>query len=289
MDSRRYAPLGAIPRLIDETDAYAVLYKPPLMFSAPLSDDPAGTLLGWFSRRCPAVLDAGGPRSREGGLLHRLDFETEGLVLCAKNRETFEFLRSRQRAGEFIKEYGALSSTRAAVAAPGFPPIPPALSGEGFSPHPPHRIESYFRPWGPGRKAVRPVIQGPPPEPGKRARREIARDGDHPYRTEILSAGNPPCPGPQVTGNLHVFTLQLHRGFRHQIRCHLAWIGEPILNDTLYGGTCCPLYRPSPRPGEAEIPAKKETLPIALRAQGFRFPDPATGTEKEYRLPGFAG
>jgi 23S rRNA-/tRNA-specific pseudouridylate synthase len=69
----------------------------------------------------------------------------------------------------------------------------------------------------------------------------------------------------------------------------LAWIGEPILNDTLYGGTCRPVYPPALQPGEPETPGKPEKPPIVLRAQVFRFPDPATGTEKEYRLPGFAG
>ena len=28
---------------------------------------------------------------------------------------------------------------------------------------------------------------------------------------------------------------EIKRGFRHQIRCHLAWIGFPIVNDHLYG------------------------------------------------------
>ncbi|MDR1445163.1 MAG: RNA pseudouridine synthase [Treponema sp.] len=279
----RCFPLWTAPRVIEETGAYAVLYKPPRMFSVPLSDDPAGTLLGWFAGRCPAVLEAGGPRNREGGLLHRLDVETEGLVLCAKTREAFEFLRARQTAGEFIKEYGALA--HGGTAGPGFPPLPPALTGEGLFLHFPLLIESRFRPWGPGRKAVRPVVQGPA-APGKKNRREIARYGDHPYRTEILN-GKPLACGPQETGDLHVFTIRLRRGFRHQIRCHLAWIGEPILNDALYGGNYCPAYRPSPLPGEPAAAEEREKRPIALRAQGFRFPDPATGAEQEYRLPGF--
>jgi 23S rRNA pseudouridine1911/1915/1917 synthase len=64
------------------------------------------------------------------------------------------------------------------------------------------------------------------------------------------------------------FTLRIRRGFRHQIRCHLAWLGFPITGDALYGG----------------LPAPETAAGIALRARTLRFPDPVTGAEREYRL-----
>jgi 23S rRNA pseudouridine1911/1915/1917 synthase len=271
--------LWPAPRVIDETAGYAVLYKPPLMFSAPLSGDPAATLLGWFAARCPAVLRAA--PGREGGLLHRLDFETEGLVLLAQSPEALESLRAQQKAGDFVKEYCALAYPSPVSGPPGFPA--PPFAGEGpFPPQRPLVIESFFRPWGPGRRAVRPLrvrpLAGRPP-PG-RARREIARDGTGPYRTELLAPDEPPG----------LFTLRIRRGFRHQIRCHLAWIGRPILNDLLYGGRPCPEDCPAPRPwGAPGGPLKPEGKggPIALRARGIRFLDPSTGETRDYRLPGF--
>jgi 23S rRNA-/tRNA-specific pseudouridylate synthase len=38
--------------------------------------------------------------------------------------------------------------------------------------------------------------------------------------------------------NLPVLVLdaEIHTGFRHQIRAHLAWGGFPVLGDSLYGG-----------------------------------------------------
>ncbi|MDR3148275.1 MAG: RNA pseudouridine synthase [Treponema sp.] len=268
-------PLWTTPRVIDETDTYAVLYKPPCLFSAPLSEDPAGTLLGWFAALCPAVLRAG--HNREGGLLHRLDCETEGLVLLAKTREAFASLRAQQAVGHFVKEYSALSAGRTATP-PGFPP--PPFTGAAL-PALPLFIESCFRPWGPGRKAVRPFVWDParPLAPGRS--RGIARDQGGAYRTELLAAGAPPAS--RGTGTTRMFTLRIHRGFRHQIRCHLAWIGEPILNDALYGGLEDRQGGASAGPGVAEA----STRPIALRARGLCFFDPATGAPRDYRLPGF--
>jgi 23S rRNA pseudouridine1911/1915/1917 synthase len=275
--------LWPAPRVIDETGGYAVLYKPPLMFSAPLSDDPAGTLLGWFATRCPAVLKAAA--GREGGLLHRLDFETEGLILLAKTPEALESLRAQQKAGAFVKEYCALGYPSPETGGPGFPALPPPFAGEGPLPlKTPLTIESFFRPWGPGRKTVRPLTGGRPLS-GK-ARRKIARDGAGPYRTELLAVDGPVHAGPG--GPPGLFTLRIRRGFRHQIRCHLAWIGRPILNDVLYGGRSCPEDCPTLRPCGPVKPGGREKRPvIALRARGIRFLDPATGEPRDYLLPGF--
>jgi 23S rRNA pseudouridine1911/1915/1917 synthase len=277
-----YRPLGESPRIVDETASYSVLYKPPLMFSAPLGSVLESTLLGWYAGHYPAVLDLPGGRG-EGGLLHRLDFATEGLVLIAKTREAYESLRAQQAAGDFIKEYLAISGPADGPSAennplPGFPPSP-ARPPDGVLPG--TCIESFFRPWGPGRKAVRPVTAAQALKGRKKT--EIAGDQGSCYRTEILALGNleggsgiqeggssgPPV-SPEPRGP-RVFTLQIRRGFRHQIRCHLAWIGEPILYDTIYGGT----------------PLRDGGNPIALRAWAFRFFDPDTGEQKNYRLPAF--
>jgi 23S rRNA-/tRNA-specific pseudouridylate synthase len=55
------------------------------------------------------------------------------------------------------------------------------------------------------------------------------------YRSEILGCdvleGTEEDEGPELE-----LRLSLSRGFRHQIRAQLAWIGLPIAGDTLYGG-----------------------------------------------------
>ncbi|MDR2468308.1 MAG: RNA pseudouridine synthase [Spirochaetaceae bacterium] len=199
------------PELIAETADYIVVYKPPAMHTVPLYAGESGTLLDWITGRFPEIRAVRGKKACEGGIVHRLDFETRGLVLAARNQRGFDFFVHEQKSGRFIKEYRALTAA-APHPLPGFPPRPP----DSFSGLPamkmPFVIESAFRPFGPGRKAVRPVVSAAGPA----------------YRTEFIAcspeAGTVMC------------RLRLVRGFRHQIRCHLAWLGHPIINDTLYGG-----------------------------------------------------
>jgi len=235
------------PHIIEETADYAVVFKPPQMHSAPLKKKEGGALLEWYADNSPPVYD----------IMHRLDFETHGLVLFAKNSKSYEYFKTLQDCGGFVKEYSALCAEAAnSVPIEGFPP-PPDFAACEPSPEKPQIIESYFRPYGPGRKLVRPVI-----EDGKK-HREVAADNGGFYRTEIISRD----------GN--VFTLRIKRGFRHQIRCHLSWIGFPILNDPLYSraedGT-------TPRADEAV----QDTL--ALRAHALFFNDPSSGRPRECRI-----
>jgi 23S rRNA pseudouridine1911/1915/1917 synthase len=53
------------------------------MHSVPLKNG-GDTLLDWYAGIFPPVMDMCGRKEGEGGLLHRLDFETQGLVLFAK-------------------------------------------------------------------------------------------------------------------------------------------------------------------------------------------------------------
>lgn len=77
----------------------------------------------------------------------------------------------------------------------------------------PMTISSYFRAFGPGRKMVKPET-------------DINR-ADSPvlYTTTIEKAES------------NVLTVSITRGFRHQIRSHLAWKGIPIKGDKLYNST----------------------------------------------------
>jgi 23S rRNA pseudouridine1911/1915/1917 synthase len=247
-----------IPFIVDETDDFAVVFKPPKMHSAPLKKKDGGTLLEWYASRSSPVFD----------IMHRLDFETHGLVLFAKNVKSFDFFKILQENSRFIKEYSAVCKNdicKSEVykytgcgdsAMPCFPQ-PPNLNIEDHKPSTkePLVIESYFRPFGAGRKFVRPVTE-------IKKHYEIAKDRGNFYRTEIIGI------------NENVFTVQIKRGFRHQIRCHLYWIGFPVLNDPLYQ------YTSQSQPLQ-QLPVNNE---LALRSHALFFYDPSTEKQKEYRI-----
>jgi 23S rRNA pseudouridine1911/1915/1917 synthase len=247
------------PRILAAEKDFLLVYKPPRMHSAPQARSSCGeTILDWCVTRFPEAALLPGRKAGEGGLLHRLDYETHGLMLIARNMEGMKTLLERQREGKILKGYSALAA-KGETALPGFPKEIPGFTGEtpvwpieGKDPSP-LRIESAFRPYGPGRKAVRPVFPG-----GDKA----------PYSTEIheirpvSGAGLPRC---------FLSGLRIWRGFRHQIRCHLAWLGLPILNDSLYGGVSF---------GNGLL---------ALRATSIAFNDPSSGEEREYSIPDLDG
>jgi 23S rRNA pseudouridine1911/1915/1917 synthase len=222
------------PEIIAETAAYLVVYKPPFMHSAPLGEDRRGTLLDYAARLYPEILKPRGRKICEGGLLHRLDYETRGLLLIARNQAALDNFSRQQESGLFVKEYEAVSEGKG-VDLPGFPQ-PACCAGP-----PGAVVRSAFRPYGKGRRAVRPLPAG-----------GII------YITEILSITD-------TAEGKRIFQIRLMKGFRHQIRCHLAWIGWPVRNDALYGGVMDGSF-------------------LALNARFVAFNDPETGERREYRL-----
>jgi 23S rRNA pseudouridine1911/1915/1917 synthase len=241
------------PYLVSQTEDFAVVYKPPQMHCArqTAQDVNGGTLLDWYAEIFPPVLSLAGRKKKEGGLLHRLDFETRGLVLFAKNQSSLDELLRQQEAGAFVKEYAAVC-TQSTALPPGFPPPPAVPPGaEQFT------IKSFFRPYGPGRKEVRPVT-------GESAHKEIAKDRGNYYRSDTRALNN-------NNDNYSRFVVRICRGFRHQIRCHLAWIGFPITGDPLYG------------PQERACPEAAAGF-LGLCAAALFFTCPRTGEKCEYRI-----
>jgi len=236
------------PQLLAIENDFLLVYKPPRMHSAPQARSSGGeTILDWCVVKFPEVALLPGRKAGEGGLLHRLDYETQGLMLIARSRPGMESLLGQQKAGKILKEYSAMTA-KSEITLPGFPketPVWPHGGNNGV----PLKIESAFRPYGPGRKAVRPVLPG---------------SDEAPYSTEILESS--PVSGADLS-QCFSLKLRIRKGFRHQIRCHLAWLGLPILNDGLYDGLSF---------GNGLL---------ALRAVSIAFNDPSSGEERSYSIP----
>lgn len=89
-----------------EDDRLLALDKPSAISTAPLVDGESGTLLGAAVAHAPQIAECGPPL--EGGLLHRLDFGTSGVVVFAKDAETRRTLRAAFSAHLIEKRYAAL-------------------------------------------------------------------------------------------------------------------------------------------------------------------------------------
>jgi 23S rRNA pseudouridine1911/1915/1917 synthase len=241
---------GDEPRVVREDGGFVVVYKPPRMHCAPGLG--SGDLCSWMQERYPETAGPAGAarpsgearrRPEEGYLLHRLDYETSGLVLYARDGGTYARLLEEQEAGRFRKEYFAFCAASRNASPSGSAPVRGMVPGVDEAAWASARdaedaqamlallggevrfLRSAFRPFGPRGARVACLLG--------------ARAAGTTYVTEILGpadqryTGVPPLSGPP---GLICLRLRLSRGFRHQIRAHLAWIGLPISGDPLYGG-----------------------------------------------------
>ena len=230
------------PMILAAEKDFLIVFKPPGMHSAPLPKSGGGTMLDWCCLEFPEVGSLTGRREGEGGLLHRLDYETHGIMLLARTREGMESLLLQQMEGKIAKKYSAMT-TKTETKLPGFPDS----AFDSLT------IKSAFRAYGVGRKAVRP-----------------APEGKKEYTTEVLSVK-------ELGDNVYFFTTKILSGFRHQIRCHLAWAGYPIVNDKLYGGS-------ELNDGCSSLRLYGWTQILGLRASSIAFADPSTGEKQEYSI-----
>ena len=195
---------------------FLVIYKPKGLPSAPLSADDKNNALSQALEAFPELDQVHGKKEIEYGLLHRLDTATDGLMVIAATQECYDFLSNEQREGRFIKYYRAQCNINPdnAKLLGGFPDIPATKQSL--------IIQSYFRPYGPGRKEVRPVTEAS----GKAALSKLGKQKLYSTQIEIISLNE--SSGTAIT------ECRITEGYRHQVRCHLAWAGYPVAGDSLY-------------------------------------------------------
>lgn len=198
------APEPTVPlRVLSQGPGWVAVEKPAGVPVHPLAAGEGGTLASAVVARYPECAGAA-PEPREGGAVQRLDLETSGVVLFARDRASWEALHRAFRERRVEKRYLALVAGR--LASGGVTSVPLAQRGGRAVPAPDAAAEERLR------------ARGLRPRPAE-TRFEVERRFD-------------------AWTLLHV---EIATGAMHQIRAHLAHLGHPVAGDALYGGAAAAL------------------------------------------------
>lgn len=120
-------PLEALPEnipldIVYEDDCLLVVNKPKGMVVHPAAGNPDGTLVNALLYHCGDSLSGINGVTRPG-ILHRIDKDTSGLLMVAKNDDAHNFLAAQIKDHSFTREYeavvhGTVKSDNGTVSAP---------------------------------------------------------------------------------------------------------------------------------------------------------------------------
>ena len=208
--------------VVYEDDDVIVVNKPTGLVVHPAPGHPDGTLVNALLHHCGDSLSGIGGEKRPG-IVHRIDRDTSGLIIAAKNDAAHLALSAQLKDHSLSRTYeclvtGNLKEDSGTVDAP---------IGRSSA----------------DRKKMAVVPTG---------RRAVTH-------WEVVA---------RYPGVTHL-RCRLETGRTHQIRVHMAYIGHPILGDTVYGAK-------KPVPG---------LTGQCLHAAGLRFVHPRTGEPVELHCP----
>lgn len=209
-----------------EDDDVLVVNKPGGMVVHPAAGHQSGTLVNAVLAYCPDLAGVGG--EKRPGIVHRLDKDTSGLIIVAKNETALRHLQRQFKERRVGKRYIAL-------------------------------VEGLFA-------QKRALIDAPiGRDPADRKKMAVIPPGSSARAREAQT---------KVTlGKLYqahsLLTCEPITGRTHQIRVHLAFAGNPIVGDRIYGRrrSMPGLHRHFLHAAEIAFNLPSGDRPLALRAE----------------------
>jgi 23S rRNA pseudouridine1911/1915/1917 synthase len=237
------APTGlvaeAIPLdIVYENNALVVVNKPAGMVVHPAAGHASGTLVNAMLGHDPKIEGIGG--EERPGVVHRLDKETSGLILLAKNERAHRWLQDQFRLRNVDKTYLALVD--------GKPPTPSGRVEAHIGRDPSHRKRMAIVPESRGREAISEYKTVESFRHHTLLEFHPLTGRTHQIRLHCAFLG---CPivGDQVYGRKKS-SVEISRHFLHAYRLKLVLPGE---NET--------------RLFEAPLPVELEQVLASLRAE----------------------
>ncbi|UYN93464.1 MAG: RluA family pseudouridine synthase [Enhydrobacter sp.] len=185
------------PRDLDilyEDNDLLVLDKPAGLVVHPAPGNPDNTLVNALLAHCgPSLAGIGGVR--RPGIVHRLDKDTSGIMVVAKNDAAHQALSKLFAAHDLVREYKVLV-------------------------------------WGAPQAKTGTIEGAIGRHPRDRKRMAVRQTGGRPARTDYRVDK---VFGPSLSPVASLLTCRLHTGRTHQVRVHLAHLGCPVVGDPVYG------------------------------------------------------
>ena len=202
-------------RILYEDEAVVVLDKPAGLVAHPAAGNPTGTLA-----QALVALGKTRPDPVRGGLVHRLDKGTSGVMVAARTAQAETHLRQQFAAHTIERRYLALVSGL---------PTPPAGRIDGVMTRDKHNRQKMALHRTALRAATRlkAMAQASPEAALSTTATQPKGKASHTqYRLRAELAG----------GQAALLELRPGTGRTHQIRVHCAALGHPVLGDSSYGG-----------------------------------------------------